>query len=186
MNLDFVKLYEYFKGKYPELKEVRYYEGIARGDKKKLRHFSFLEKKVGYKVCSLIRKGYVEPAKFEKFNCKECGAENTVRVLSSSLKLKSNVDVYMTADMLELAATSSQPIHFVLMTCDGDFVEAINSILRVSPGSRVTVIATPKTEKDNFLSSRLMVLANRQSKNTALVNIESIKDKISQPLKDEK
>jgi len=32
-HIDFIKLIKYLKGKYSKLQDVRYYEGIARGDK---------------------------------------------------------------------------------------------------------------------------------------------------------
>lgn len=33
-DLDFIKYYHYLQNKYPNLQEVRYYEGIASDDKK--------------------------------------------------------------------------------------------------------------------------------------------------------
>ena len=71
-NLDFIKLFNYLKKKYPRVQEIRYYEGVSSSDKKKLKHFKFLSEKIEYKICSLRRKGYVEPAKYETFTCKKC------------------------------------------------------------------------------------------------------------------
>ena len=183
-NIDFIKFYEYLKRKYPMLRDVRYYEGIAADDEKKKKHFEFLEKKIGYRVCYLDRKSYVEPAKFMEFTCNECGARNTVQVLPSNVKLKSNVDVYMTADMLELAATSmmrKRAAHIILVSCDGDFAEAICALLRINPNFRVTVLATPKTKKNNFLSVRLKTLCRELGiEKYTLASILNIRDKISQ------
>lgn len=56
-HLDFVRLMEYFRERRPNLKDVRYYEGIAKGDEKKQKMFQFLEKR-GYVICPLVRKSY--------------------------------------------------------------------------------------------------------------------------------
>lgn len=74
-RIDFVRLLNYFKQKYPNLKEVRYYEGIAIGDAKKQRMFNFLKRK-GYIVCSLERKSYntIETEERE-VKCPECDHE---------------------------------------------------------------------------------------------------------------
>ena len=182
-NLDFIKLYDYFKDKYPNLQEVRYYEGVSYRDKKKLRHFRFLSERIGYKICSLSRKGYVEPARYETFECENCKFPNKVKVLPENVKMKSNVDVYLTSDLLECAAKANEPINFVILSCDGDYAEAIKAALRLSPDSRVTVLATPMTEINNCLSVRLKHLSRElDRKNYKLANVYNIRDYISQPL----
>lgn len=180
-NLDFVKLYEYLKDKYSDVQEIRYYEGVSSRDRKKLRHFRFLSEKIGYRVCSLSRKGYVAPAKYETFECENCKFPNKVKVLSESVKLKSNVDVYLTSDMLECAAMAEEPINMIVLSCDGDYAEAIKAALRLSPESCVTVLATPMTEVNNCLSIRLKHLSRElKRENYKLVNINNIKDYITQ------
>lgn len=183
-NLDFIKLFNYLKDKYPNAVEIRYYEGIAKDDNKKQKHFDFLEKRIGYKICSLERKSYIEPAKYEKFKCKKCGTLNNVQVLPPHSNLKSNVDVYLASDMIKCAAKHNEPIHIILISCDGDYAEAIRSIQEINKKAFITIMATPMTRKNNCLSSRLQVFSNRSSKNTALVNIASVKDYISQPISD--
>lgn len=180
-NLDFVKLYEYLKDKYSDVQEIRYYEGVSSRDRKKLRHFRFLSEKIGYRVCSLSRKGYVAPAKYETFECENCKFPNKVKVLSESVKLKSNVDVYLTSDMLECAAMAEEPINIIVLSCDGDYAEVIKAALRLSPESCVTVLATPMTEVNNCLSIRLKHLSRElKRENYKLVNINNIKDYITQ------
>lgn len=178
--MDFIKLYKYFKKKYKNLQDVRYYEGIAKNDKRKQRHFQFLNKKVGYTVCALERKSYTEPPVYDTFECKNCGYANKVKILPENKKFKSNVDVYLASDMMELAAKANEPVYVILMSCDGDYAEAIKAALRVNPEMHITIIATPVTKVNSSLSSRLRVFAARSFKNTALVNIETIKDIISQ------
>ena len=181
-NLNFIKLYSYLKEKYPNVQEVRYYEGVSSSDKKKLKHFRFLSEKIGYKICSLTRKGYVEPPRYETFECKNCKFPNKVKVLSESIKLKSNVDVYLTSDLLECAARAKEPINVVILSCDGDYAEAIKAALRLSPDSCVTVLATPMTETNNCLSVRLKHLSRELNRdNYKLSNINNIRDYVSQP-----
>lgn len=72
LMIDFAKLLEYFRQKYPNLKDVRYYEGIAKGDVKKQRMFDFLRQK-GYVICPLERKSY-NSSEIEKceVKCPKC------------------------------------------------------------------------------------------------------------------
>lgn len=180
-NLDFIKLYNYLKEKYPNVQEIRYYEGVSLRDKKKLQHFRFLSDKVGYKICSLSRKGYIEPARYETFECENCKFPNKVKVLSENVKLKSNIDVYLTSDLLECVATVDEPINIVILSCDGDYTEAIKAALRLSPNSCVTVLATPMTEANNCLSVRLKQLSRElRREKYKLANINNIRDYISQ------
>ena len=181
-NLDFIKLYNYLKKKYPDTQEIRYYEGISFRDARKLAHFRFLSEKIGYKVCPLSRKGYIEPTRYETFKCENCNFPNKVKVLPENIKLKSNVDVLLASDMLECAAKAKVPTNFVVVSCDGDYVEAIKAVLRLSPKSRVTVLATPMTEINNCLSARLRRLSRELNReNYQLVNINDVRDQIAKP-----
>ena len=180
-NLDFIKLYYYLKEKYPNVQEIRYYEGVSDRDEKKMRHFCFLSDKIGYKVCSLSRKGYVEPAKYEVFECESCKVLNRVKVFSENIKFKSNIDVYLASDMLERVAGAHEPINIVILSCDGDYAEAIKAALRLSPDSCVTVLATPMTKVNNCLSVRLKQLSRELGReNYKLANINNIRDYVSQ------
>lgn len=183
-HLDFVKLYNYLKEKYQNVQEIRYYEGISAGDERKMKHFRFLSEKVGYKICSLSRKGYIEPAKYKTFRCENCKSSNKVKILPENVKLKSNVDVYLTSDMLERMATAKNPVNIIILSCDGDYAEAIKVALRLSPNSCVSVLATPMTKTNNCLSVRLKQLSRElKRENYKLVNINNIKDYISQTRK---
>ena len=168
-EIDFVKLYRYFKRKYPNVQDIRYYEGISPKGEKRKRDFGFLEK-VDYTVCPLWRKSYIAPAKYEFFNCNRCGKPNRVKVLPRVTKMKSNVDVYLTADMLVQVAQANEPVHVVILSCDGDYVEAIKGALQLSLESQITVIATPETRENNYLSARLKNLAGELNrKNYGLI-----------------
>lgn len=178
--LDFDGLYRYFQKKYPNLQEVRYYEGIAAGDEKKQRYFRHLEQ-TGYTICSLERKSYTNAAKYANFECFKCSTQNTVQILPENTKLKSNVDVYMAVDMMKCAIQTTGSIHIVLASCDGDFAEAIHGILSVNPDVFITVLATPMTRANNCLSVRLKNLRSELPRNMALMNIDNIKAQVSRP-----
>lgn len=177
-DLDFTKYYRYLQNKYPNLQEVRYYEGIASDDEKKQRYFQRLEK-TGYMICSLERKSYTNEAKYADFECLECGTVNTVQILPETTKLKSNVDVYMAIDMMKCAVQATEPIHIILVSCDGDFTEAIHGILSVNPNVFITVMATPMTRTNNCLSVRLKNLRSELPNDMTLMNIDNLKEQIA-------
>lgn len=177
-DLDFSKYYCYLQDKYANLQEVRYYEGIASGDEKKRHYFRWLER-TGYTICSLERKGYINEAKNADFRCSECNTMNTVQILPETTKLKSNVDVYMAVDMMKCAIQASGPVHIVLVSCDGDFAEAIRGVLSVNPSVFVTVMATPMTRANNCLSVRLKNLRSELPNDIVLVDISTIKKYIA-------
>ncbi len=177
-DLDFKKFYSYLQDKYANLQEVRYYEGIASDDEKKQRYFQRLEK-IGYTICSLERKSYTNEAKYADFRCIKCGTKNTVRVLPETTKLKSNVDVYMAVDMMKCATRATEPIHAIIVSCDGDFTEAIHGILSINPNVFITIMATPMTRTNNCLSVRLKNLRSELPNNMTLMNIDNLKEQIS-------
>ena len=177
--LDFIKLYQYLKKRYPNLREVRYYEGVYQGDAKKLRWLQRLER-VGYTICTLERKKYIQNAKVESFKCWRCGVSNNVEVLKEVIKYKSNVDVYLASDVLLKIAQSKKPLNIVILSCDGDYVELIRNIFKLRPDSYVTVLATPFKIKNNVLSYRLKKLSSELDRGRyQLNNIETIKDLIA-------
>ena len=177
--LDFIKLYQYLKRRYPNLCEVRYYEGVYQGDTKKLKWLQRLEK-VGYTICALERKKYIQNARVESFNCWQCGASNDIEVLKEVIKYKSNVDVYLASDVLLKVAQSKKPLSIVILSCDGDYAELIRNIFKLKPDSYVTVLATPFKATNNVLSHRLKKLSSELDRGRyQLNNIETIKDLIA-------
>jgi len=178
--IDFPKLLDYLYNKYPKLQVARYYEGIAKNDTKKLQAFGLLESK-GYTVCSLERKIYNSVEENERVvKCPKCGNNWPVKFARKRKAMKSNVDVYLASDMLELVAMSKTPLNLVLISCDGDYAEAIRSVIKVSPQSHVTVLATPMTQKNNSLSVRLKDLSRKLPRNNyQLINIQDIQGLIT-------
>lgn len=130
-------------------------------------------------ICALERKSYTNEAKYADFECLECGAVNTVQVLPETTKLKSNVDVYMAVDMMKCAIQATEPIHIILVSCDGDFTEAIHGILSVNPDVFITVMATPVTRTNNCLSVRLKNLRSELPNDMTLMNIDNLREQVS-------
>jgi uncharacterized LabA/DUF88 family protein len=183
IRLDFRRLYKYFSDKYPDLKAVKYFEGISDNDTERQAQFKKFEK-IGYEVCSLSRKAYINPAVHKNFKCKKCKAENRVKVLSKTEKLKSNVDVYIASELLRVAYLAKKPTHIILMSCDGDYAEMIRLAIESNKYVDVTVLATPSTRKYNALSVRLKQLRSKlPSDRYRLDDITNIRDKISAPSK---
>lgn len=178
-RINFKKLLDYLKQKYSKLQDVRYYEGIAKGDKKKNLEFKKLEKS-GYTIKSLSRKSYINKAIIKNIECKKCHHKNRTTVLPQSKKLKSNVDVFLTTELLEIAFSTKKPTHIILFSCDGDYAEAIKSATKNS-NIYITVVATPpvKDPEKNTLSSRLKQLYKEIPNQYQLSNISTIKNYIS-------
>lgn len=178
-QIDFAKLYAYLVKKYPNLKDARYYEGIARNDNKKRQKLQELER-VGYTVKSLRRRAYTNPAVMKNFDCRYCGERNRIEVLRQMSTVKSNVDVFLTAEMLEIAYEAEGPTHIIIFTCDGDYAEAIK-IAAKRKNIKITVAGTPfiNVLENNALSVRLRELRKELPNQYHLNNIQDIKDSIS-------
>ena len=179
IKIDFFRLLDYFRQKYPQLNDVRFYEGIAKGDTKKQETFRLLSE-FGYTICGLQRMSYTDMPIVKKFFCKKCGHQNRVTIVSKVKKMKSNVDVYLATEMLDVAYHAKKPMHIILLSCDGDYAEAIKSSVN-NKNVFVTVLATPpkKDIKINTLSIRLKKLRSEIPEQYQLSNIETIKKYIT-------
>lgn len=183
LGIDFVRLLQYFQKKYPNLKEVRYYEGIEKGDGKKYKMFDFLRKK-GYTICPLERKSYVSAeVEEQRVECPKCKHVWTEEFVKEHKVMKSNVDVYLASDMLVQASLAEHPIRLILVSCDGDYAEAIKNIINLNKNVNVTVLATPpaKDQRKNTVSIRLKQLYRDMPLHRYdLANIDTIRAYISQ------
>lgn len=174
LKIDFKRFLKYLKRKYPKLKEVRYYEGIANDDADKKKVFSALSR-AGYTVCSLSRKSYTEPAVYKTVRCRKCGNTWKTVALKKALKLKSNVDVYLATDFLRQAYLAKKPCRLILVSCDGDYAEMIRSAIESNKNVEIVVIATPHVRdySKNSFSVRIRQLRGHLPRFT-IVSIDSI------------
>lgn len=147
-ELDFSKLMNYLKTKYPHLREVRYYEGLMSGDVKKRHELEQLEK-LGFLVCSLERKAYFAPASYKEVSCKKCKNKQKVQVSGRKSKLKSNVDVYLAAQLLKRSYLTKRRVHIILLSCDGDYAEMIREAIETNKKVHISVLATPVIKGGN-------------------------------------
>jgi len=178
IRLSFPKLIKYFQGKYKRLMSVKYFEGISDNDQTREKQFKSYAK-LGYEIHSLSRKAYTDPAVYKEFICKKCKTPNRVKALEKSKKLRSNVDVYIATELLEVAHLATKPTHIILMSCDGDYAEMIRSTVK-NTNICVTVPATPPSKKYNALSIRLKNLTEELPQTQyKLMHITSIRGHIS-------
>lgn len=189
-RLNFEKLGWYFTDKYPNLRAMRYYEGISDSDWRKQKLFQKL-KKSGYKVCNLKRKSYTDEIILEgEVVCDNCGAQQCASLVKEVTKLKSNVDVYLATELLEIAYLSKNPVHIILVACDGDYAEMIKSSLAKNKNIYITVIATPvvplvtlpsgKIKNINSCSIRLQRLRSGKNPRFNLTDIRDIQDYVQE------
>ena len=125
---------------------------------------------------TLIRKSYQNNAKYKSFKCNNCNKKHTVEILKKSKTLKSNVDVYLCSELMGDSLNISKPFHLIIFSCDGDFSEMIENILKKNKYAHVTVLATPFVKYNNYLSIRLKKL--EKIDRYYLANIMNIKDRI--------
>ncbi|MBR1795859.1 NYN domain-containing protein [Candidatus Saccharibacteria bacterium] len=178
-RLNFAKLCKYFRNKYPNLEKICYYEGLSKTDDVKRGYLEELSKNSGCKICTLERKSYTEPPRYQKYICKECKAQNNIKIAPRTLKLKSNVDVYLATDMMVDAYRNNDKMHIIVASCDGDYAEAIQNVLKINPEAYITILATPRTAVRNCLSSRLKMLSRTIGPaHYSLADITNIKDLI--------
>ena len=175
IDIDFTKLYTYFKEKYPYLVSVKYFEGIDKDDIPKKESLNKMEE-VGYMVKSLERKIYLKPAKYKNIRCINCGKQNKVQILRETKKFKSNIDVYLCSELMGDLLSKRKKSHAIILSCDGDYAEMIKNVLDINKNIYISVLATPFVKNNNYLSVRLKELRNLDR--YQLVNILSIEDKI--------
>ena len=178
-NISFMRFKNYLKHKYHRLEDVRYYEGMSIGDEKKKEYLDYLKKVGGFTICTLERKSYYTGPSEVSCVCDYCGRETKLQIAAGYTKFKSNVDVYIAANMVEIAATNDGPLHFILVSCDGDYDEAVRSVFRINSNVFFTIIATSLSAKpENSMSLRLKNLQSEFQEHLAIVDINVLKDRI--------
>ena len=175
IDIDFLKLYQYFMHKYSNLIAVKYFEGIDKEDIVQKNHLKKLEK-AGYIVKSLERKTYLKPAKYKNIRCINCGKQNKIQILKETKKFKSNIDVYLCSELMGDLLNKRKKFHAIILSCDGDYAEMIKNVLNINNNIYISVLDTPFVKNNNYLSVRLKELRNVDR--YQLVNILNIGDKI--------
>lgn len=113
--------------------------------------------------------------------CPKCNNEWTAKFTHERKALKSNVDVYLASDMIARASIANHPTRLILVSCDGDYAEAIKTAINLNKNISIAVLATPKVKdlNKNALSVRLRQLAAQISR-YILQDITSIQNYIEE------
>lgn len=173
--IDWHKLCEYLSGKW-KCEKVFFYSGIDDGDTETAKEFEALEKN-GCVVKSKTVFSYKKPDKKIVIKCISCGRES-IEVVDMGYNRKSNCDVDLTVDAMEMAGPDTE---FLIFTGDGDFEYLIKRV--VEKGAKVYVVSSNAGERKTGLntkrfSTKLKDLINKNRGKINLINIDSWKFKI--------
>lgn len=173
--IDWHKLCEYLNKKW-KCQKVFFYSGIDEGDAETVKEFESLEKD-GCIVKTKTVFSYKKPDKKISIKCIGCGKES-IEVVDMGYNRKSNCDVDLTVDAMEMAGPDSE---FLIFTGDGDFEYLIKKV--VERGTKVYVVSSNAGERKPGIntkrfSTRLKNLINENRGKINLINIDSWKLKI--------
>jgi uncharacterized LabA/DUF88 family protein len=154
IEIDYEKVYQYLENKYKYLCSVSYFEGVLATNWRKFLEMEQLEN-FGYEVFCLSRKGYTKKSRERFYRCSQCDHINKVVTLSEKIVYKSNIDVYLCAQLMSDILNKRKPVHVIIFSCDGDFADMIRLLLTYKENVYVSVFATPYVKSNNYLSKRL-------------------------------
>ncbi|OHB17290.1 MAG: hypothetical protein A2749_00815 [Parcubacteria group bacterium RIFCSPHIGHO2_01_FULL_45_26] len=177
--IDWHKLCMYLKEEW-NCEKVFFYSGIDEGDTETAREFDSLSKN-GCIVKSKTVFAYKKPDKTISIKCVECGKDN-VEVVDMGYNRKSNCDVDLTVDAMEMAGVD---IEFLIFTGDGDFDYLIRKVLE--KGTRVYIVSSNAGIRKlgintRRLSTKLKSLVDENRGKINLIEINNWKMKIKKDL----
>jgi uncharacterized LabA/DUF88 family protein len=177
--IDWQKLCTYLKDKW-KCEKVFFYSGIDEGDTETAKEFDSLSKN-GCIVKSKTVFAYKKPDKKIFIKCVECGKDN-VEVVDMGYNRKSNCDVDLTVDAMEMAGHDTE---FLIFTGDGDFDYLIKKVLE--KGTKVYIVSSNAGIRKpgintKRLSTRLKTLVDENRGKINLIDINSWKMKIKKDL----
>ncbi len=142
--VDWTKLCAYLKDqKRWGCQRIYLYSGVENGDTTLADEFVALHEKFGCSVRTKAVITYKNPDKTVQFRCSGCG-EEAVKVVDMGYRRKSNCDVELTADAMELAEAGME---FMIFTADGDFEYLIHKL--IARGCTVRVVSDPRSWVDS-------------------------------------
>lgn len=177
--IDWHKLCAYLKEKW-NCEKVFFYSGIDEGDTETAKEFDSLSKN-GCIVKAKTVFAYKKPDKTISIKCVECGKDN-VEVVDMGYNRKSNCDVDLTVDAMEMAGPGTE---FLIFTGDGDFDYLIKKVLE--KGTKVYIVSSNAGIRKpgintKRLSTRLKTLVDENRGNINLIDINSWKMKIKKDI----
>ena len=124
---------------------------------------------------------YKKPDKKISIRCTQCGTE-TIKVIEMGYNRKSNCDVDLTVDAMEMAGPKSE---FLIFTGDGDFEYLVKKV--VEKGTKVYIVSSnagvrkPGINTKRF-STKLKDLIDKNRGKINFINIDSWKFKIKEEI----
>jgi uncharacterized LabA/DUF88 family protein len=173
--VDWQKMHQYLKEKWG-CEKVFFYSGIDEGDSETAKEFEALAES-GCIVKSKTVFSYKKPDKKISIKCEGCGKES-VEVVDMGYNRKSNCDVGLTVDAMEMAGPDTE---FLIFTGDGDFEYLIRKV--VEKGAKVYVVSSNAGKrKPGFttkrFSTKLKSLVDKNRGKINFIDIDSWKFKI--------
>jgi|SRR3989344_4621581 len=177
--VDWHKLCIYLTNKW-ECEKVFFYSGIDEGDDKTAKEFELLANN-GCVVRAKTVFAYKKPDKTLSWRCDSCNKEH-IEVINMGYNRKSNCDVDLTVDAMELAGTDKE---FLIFTGDGDFDYLIRNV--IEKGTKVFIVSSDAGERrpgisTKRLSSKLKQLVREKRGKVNLINIDNWKFKIKKDI----
>jgi len=175
-GIDWIKLYEFLVNNW-KCDKVFFYIGVDVGDSDTIAMLEGLEKK-GCMVRSKLAFAYKNKDKEINIICPTCGNKFIDRIETGYNK-KSNCDVDLTVDAMELAISGNE---FLLFSGDGDFEFLIKNT--VSKGVKVFIVSSAKKIKSgpryftSRLSTKLRKLCGEYRGKVNLIEINDLRLKI--------
>ena len=173
------KLCEYLKEKW-KCEKVFFYSGIDEGDTETAKEFDSLSQN-GCVVKTKTVFAYKKPDKTISIKCVECGKDN-IEVVDMGYNRKSNCDVDLTVDAMEMAGPDTE---FLIFTGDGDFDYLIRKVLE--KGTKIYIVSSNAGVRKpgintKRLSTKLKDLVNENRGKINLIDINSWKMKIKKAI----
>lgn len=176
-SVDWIKTFKFLKESW-KCDKVFVYLGIDVGDSSRTRMVDDLEKE-GCVVRAQPVFSYKNKDKKLEVRCPSCGG-TFIEEINTGFNRKSNCDVDLTVDAMELAGTETK---FYIFTGDGDFASLVRNA--VEKGTQVSIVSSAKKIKTapryftSRYSTRLRSLFREFPKQLSFVEINNIKNKIS-------
>ena len=177
--IDWHKLCVYLKEKWG-CEKVFFYSGIDEGDFETAKELDSLSKS-GCIIKTKTVFSYKKPDKTVSIKCVDCGKDN-VSIVDMGYNRKSNCDVDLTVDAMEIATPKAE---FLIFTGDGDFDYLIRKVME--KGTKVYIVSSNAGIRKpgintKRLSTRLKNLVDENRGKINFIDINSWKMRIKKEI----
>lgn len=169
-QIDWVRLLKFLKGEKWQCKDVFFYKGSRPFEK----HQKQLRKLDAEGYIVRTKDTHIHPDKTKEIvlKCSKC-QEEVRAVITTPGNRKSNCDVELTVDALELAGVNKE---FLIFTGDGDFAYLIEKL--IEKGVYVRIVSNTRRDDmgNKSFSTRLRAIIKREEYNGGRVSFIDIND----------